>query len=238
MPNKSKHDLEFRPESYFEISDAKSEIFARVKGDQRRLLAKEMDESGEIENLERLNIGDIQGEKEEIALVEELTDDERDLAGSLHPKMMGGEYLPTLRGYGMEIARVSLDSTTGDVFSIRAQSKGEMIHYKIVSEYEDDEDFPEIEFQPKESKLPLTTGELISLIDSVKFVGEDDYGKGLTNSFRDRQFVDNANPDELANFVIVTSELYPDLEGYYREEAKEWLEKAKAKRAINPNDSN
>ena len=35
--------------------------------------------------------------------------------------------------------------------------------------------------------------------------------------------LDSCDPEDLINFVIVTSDFYPELQAYYAEEAREWL---------------
>src|SRR5262245_28041430 len=172
MPDKSNYDLEFRPSSYFEPSDPAMEIISRVKGDQRRRRLKELLEAGGIE------------EADDFLLKEELSDEERRTLGRCHPQFMGGEYLPSLKPEEIEIARVSLDSTTGDVISIRARRRGETIHYRIVDDYYSDGH--RYKWRPQKSTCPLTMHELIGLIDSVRVIGDDNWGGGLTNSFRNR----------------------------------------------------
>ena len=45
-------------------------------------------------------------------------------------------YLPNLRVGEVEIARISIESTTGDVTAVYARKLGERIHYRVVDEYE------------------------------------------------------------------------------------------------------
>jgi len=100
------------------------------------------------------------------------------------------------------------------------------IEYHVVDEYD-----TVFKFQPKNSKDPLTLGELISLIDSVEHEGMEGL-KGLTNSFRNMnlQIQEEAGDDtgataqELADFVTVTSTFYSELERWYHEEALEWIQ--------------
>jgi hypothetical protein len=129
----------------------------------------------------------------------------------------------------IEIARVSLKSTLGDVISIRAQRRGETIHYRIVDDYYSDG--IRYKCRPQKSTCPLTMHELIGLIDSVRVIGDDNWEGGLTNSFRNR-LARNADrpPGAFVDFVSVTSEFYPELEDYYREEALEWLEEFQQER--------
>jgi hypothetical protein len=70
--------------------------------------------------------------------------------------------------------------------------------------------------------LPLTLGELISLIDGVQDPANDRVG--LTDRFRnDNVFYGEVEPEEVADFVTVSSLFYPELQRYYEAEAKEWL---------------
>ncbi len=65
-------------------------------------------------------------------------------------------------------------------------------------------------------------GELIRLIDGAEI---DEQRKGLTNIFRSCNL--DEDPMDLLDFVTVSSEFYPDLERWYRDEAIEWCEEAK-----------
>jgi hypothetical protein len=51
---------------------------------------------------------------------------------------MSGEYLPTVDGREVEIARIHIQSTTGDVTSVYARLFGGRIAYRVVDEYEGD----------------------------------------------------------------------------------------------------
>src|SRR5262249_4767409 len=68
-------------------------------------------------------------------LAESVTEAERVALGQHHPALMGGEYLPGYQDEEVEIARVSLQSTTGDVISIRARRDRGAIRYRVVDEY-------------------------------------------------------------------------------------------------------
>ena len=48
---------------------------------------------------------------------------------------MGGEYLPPVKKGEVEIARISLESVSGDQISVRARRSGGRISYSIVDEY-------------------------------------------------------------------------------------------------------
>jgi hypothetical protein len=105
----NQYNLGFRPSTYWETPDT---VLANIKGEQRRRAIRKLLDAGDVEVLE------------ERLLAESLTDEERRALGRLHPSLMGGEYLPTYQGDEVEIARVALQSTTGDVVSFRARREG------------------------------------------------------------------------------------------------------------------
>lgn len=87
---------------------------------------------------------------------------------------LGGEYLPALAHGEVEIARVALASTTGDVQSIRARRTEEGIRVVVVDEYENG--FVDGE---RVSERPLTLRELTELIDGSHIDGADGSSGGL-----------------------------------------------------------
>src|SRR5262245_20849225 len=84
-------------------------------------------------------------------LAESVTEADRVALGQHHPALMGGEYLPGYQDEEVEIARVSLQSTTGDVISIRARRERGAIRYRVVDEYG-----TKIVCSPTESSEPLS----------------------------------------------------------------------------------
>jgi hypothetical protein len=129
---------------------------------------------------------------------------------------LGREFLPDKQPNEVEIALISLASVTGDLIAITAWRRGGRIVYRIVDEYG-----TAFRCKPATSTQPLSLGELIALIDGATgHLGG--HAKGLTGAYR----ADNAafcDPESLVDFVIVTSDFYPELEAYYAEEAREWL---------------
>jgi hypothetical protein len=70
---------------------------------------------------------------------DELSDEDREGLGAIHPSFMGGEYLPGYRREEVEIVRIELDSVTSDVISLRARPIGRtrpQIAYSLVDEYQ------------------------------------------------------------------------------------------------------
>jgi hypothetical protein len=209
MTDTGQYDLNYRPQTYWD--DALGILLSNIKGEHRRRRVLELVREGRIDAIEQF------------LLAEKLPDPVRELVGKIHPVFMGGEYLPDCEEKEVEIARVSLQSTTADVISIRAKQGPEGIKYRIADEYES-----VFKFVPETSSEPLTLRELIGLIDSVEY--EDSQGhKGLTNSFRDLNFAADTSEDaaqraqELVDFVSVTSNVYTELERWYRDEAYSWL---------------
>lgn len=207
MPKRTsaKIDLDFRPHSYWDHADPASAILQNIKGQVRRDMARSVLEGTAPESIGAL--------KPEI-FEDEIDEGTRTFLGSCHPAMMGGEYLP---GYGageVEIARIALESTTGDVISFRARRNrpGALLRYSVVDEYE-----TEYTTTRRTSRRPLSLRQLIELIDGVGG-GFDDGEDGL--SFVEALIVYGAEGD--VSFASVQSELYPQLQEYYRKRLAAW----------------
>ena len=200
MPDRTKYDLEYRPEYW---NDAVRIVLANIKGEYRRRRALELIRQGRTESLS------------DWLITERLPIEDREFTGKIHPALMGGEYLPHYGSGEVEIARVSIRSVTSDVISIRAKMRVDRITYRIVDEYETG-----YRFQPKSTAKPLTLGEIVGLIDGVKVPGGSSH-RGLTTMLRESNRA--CEPEKLADFVKISSAFYPDLERWYEEEAREWL---------------
>jgi hypothetical protein len=117
--------------------------------------------------------------------------------GSVHPMFMGGNYLPDTEDGEVEIARITIRSTTFDVACVFARPRQGSIRYRVVDEY--DGDFLS---EPTEmaSDQPLTLGEL------TKF---------LLNAFSLVDVLEMNFPDgdveSALDFFFVESRFYPDL---------------------------
>jgi hypothetical protein len=93
---------------------------------------------------------------------------------------MGGEYLPDQQENEIEIARVTIASTTSDVTSVYACRNKDDIHYRAVDEYEGDTLSDQTTCS---SKLPLTLGELADF-----FLGAWDLIGVLDMNFEDNRY--------------------------------------------------
>jgi hypothetical protein len=208
------YDLAFRPEVYFGTD---AELRANIMGQWRRDIVSSELEAGQ---------GD---EIPEALFASNLEDPLRDFIGGIHPMMMGGEYLPELDEQEVEIARVSLASTTSDVISIRARREDDQYFYSIVDEYPEDWRH---ELKLEHSDRPLTFGELVQLIDTSRRVSseggvEEDYGHssgafGLVMPFYYGQWDAGNDPEEMLSFVRMSSEFYPEIHAYYEDRARAW----------------
>jgi len=119
-------DPNFRPANLFWPLPLRTHILATVKGAERReAVERYLDGNG---------LSDVPAELLGSALSEET----RTYLGSLHPSLMGGEYLPDHAEGELEVARVTLASTMQDVVSIYARRDEAGIAYRVVDEYEGD----------------------------------------------------------------------------------------------------
>ena len=221
-PFDAKYDFSYRPETYWPETPSEETVLATVKGTARRDLARQAIEQGKDTPLGAIDV--------EFALAESLTEPDRREWGAIHPALMGGEYLPDPAEHEVEIARIELASTTGDVIQVlahpsRPTAKRPRIRYRVVDEYMDEGS--EYETVPKSSSKPLTFGQLIDLIDLTRSVGtnayaEDEYNVGLVESVREYNYASGEEAESLRRFVRVTSAFYPQLEAYFDERAEHW----------------
>lgn len=198
MPNLEQYDMEFRPKSYWVYDDPKKKVRATVKGTVRRAVA------------EAAIDGDPVGLTDPHCFDELLSSAERDLRGSFHPMLMGGEYLPDLGAGEVEIARVEYQSVTGDVVSVRARWEQGAIHYRVADEYEN-----AFTVEPASSARPLSMGEIVKLIDTADIVMavvlmNHEYGTG--------------DPEDVRDFATVSSAFYPELGGWYADMVDAWAD--------------
>lgn len=159
--------LQYRPRDYFGRYDLQAQLFTSVKGRMRREAIKDALEKGEIDTI-----------PDEIKAAE-LDSEERQRLGRIHPMFMGGEYLPRLRCDEVEIARISIQSTTFDVTVLYARLVGKRIHYRVVDEYEGETLSGRNE---RTSLRPLTMGQMIDF-----FLGAWDLMECLDGNFDDLQ---------------------------------------------------
>ena len=193
-------DLAYRPRSYFWAADLKVPLPSSIAGETRRQLVRAL--------LER---GAPSPDGLDAAVLDPAM---RAAWGAMHPSNMGGEYLPPLRKGEVEIARISLQSVTADQISVRARRVRERIRYRVVDEYSETSTYV---CSPASSNSPLSLGELIALMEGASEGGSIIFPILAMNSR-------HSTPAELATFITVTSDFYPDLGPYYRARTDAWLE--------------
>lgn len=189
-------DLDFRPAARFWPIDAEVALLASIKGAARRERARQLIEAGQLDQLSGF------------FSKSSLDPDEREAWGAIHPAMMGGEYLPDLEDREIEVARIHIDSTTGDVTSLRARLEGDRIHYRVVDEYDGD---TLEEPTTLTSSLPLTLGELERFFLSAWPL------RGVLE-------MNELDRSGALAFTHPSSELYPQFEALVRHRICEWLE--------------
>lgn len=139
--------MAYRPRDYFGRHDMQTSLLTHVKGTARRNALREALEAGQINDVP-------EGIK-----TAALSHDVRQFAGSLHPSFMSGEYLPTVSGRELEVARIHIRSTTGDVTCVYARLVGRRIAYRVVDEYGGD---TLSDHTKRTSMRALTMGQLIT----------------------------------------------------------------------------
>ncbi len=124
--------------------------------------------------------------------------------------MMGGEYLPDRRGRELEIARITIQSTTQDVTCVYAFQGRERIRYRVVDEYGGDC----LQGRTRRtSSRPLTLGDLTDF-----FLGAWNLIPVLEMNFRDG----DSSLDDALGFIRGESTFYPDFDALLRSRVKAW----------------
>lgn len=205
-------DLGFRPSSYWDARDPLSSVVQNIKGQLRREMARDFIAGQAAQVLRPI---------EPELLEDTLADDLRVRLGQISPEWMGGEYLPNYASSEVEIARIVLQSTTRDVYSVRARRrrKGGRITYRMVDEYDS-----EWNSKRKSSARPLTLQQLAQLIDSAQSDGHDNEYPLIENLVRFALGWQPGNLQAAVDFVTVESTVYPMLEEYYAKRAMAWAQ--------------
>jgi hypothetical protein len=174
-------DLSYRPESYFWPITHETHTIAAIKGERRRNAIREAYDANRVTALDEYYSTPVLQEADRRAL------------GMLHPSFMGGEYLPNRQEAEVEIARITIDSTTSDVTSIYAKAGKSRIYYRVVDEYRGTS---LSEKRTRSSKRPLSLEELIGF-----FLGAWSLQEVLEGNNLDREGAQD--------FTHPSSEFYP-----------------------------
>jgi hypothetical protein len=193
-------DLAFRPKSYSWPLALETHLLCRVKGAARRAGLEKLLESSETLSA----LPDLLSQSA-------LSEIDRQGIGSVHPALMGGEYLPDLAVSEVMIARITIASTTRDVTCVYARRGKERIHYRVADEYGGDTLSRRTR---RTSTRPLSLGELETF-----FTGAWSILGVLDRNFADAGF----NVGEMLSFVVgVESEFYSQLDNLYRTRIVNW----------------
>ena len=203
-------DMSFQPDSYWPESLTPDQLLSRIRGKTRQEIVRRIYEA---EGFGALNA---------FLVKEGLNDEERSAWGSVGPWCLGGEYLPAMQKGEVEIARISLASTTSDQISVRARRDNGAIRYRIVGEYEEEESM-RYELPFEQSDRPLTLGELIDLIDGA-CQAEPWCPGGILTSNWTAMSTWGCDEEEIIGFLSLSSPFYPQLDDCYRVLAEGWVE--------------
>lgn len=175
-------DLDFRPETYFRPQKLERYLLSKVKGAVLR------------KNLQALFDAGRHAEVRSLLTDEGISLADRKALESFHPMFMGGNYLPDTEDGEVEIARISIKSTTYDVTCVYARPVDGVIHYRVVDEYGGETLQGETEAR---TDRPMTLGEFTDfflaawpLIEVLEMNFDDDLEGSL-------------------DFFSATSEFYP-----------------------------
>ena len=197
---------DFRPASYWDDTDPLHAILRNVKGENRRRMILSYAAQDRLEDLD------------EALLKDEVDDSVRESLGRIHPSFMGGEYLPEYFPGEIEIARICLQSTTGDVISLRAYpTPSGKIGYRVVDEYEATFTLP-----IRESDLPLTLRELVRQLDKGTL---DDHGfpdGGLSLGYNNLN-AESDDVEQLRHFTRISSGFYRQLVQHFEHVFDDWV---------------
>lgn len=182
-------DLTFRPAGYFWPLDLATHLLATVKGAERRKHIQSLIDANRLDLLE------------DLVAKSSLAPEVRRATGRIHPWFMGGEYLPDQMRGEVEIARVTLASTTQDVVSVRARKGKNRIRYRVVDEYGGETLSGR---NARTSLRPLTLGQLIDFLDGAWSIREVVTGNEM-----------ECDVGEMRSFVTVSSPFYRHLATHY-----------------------
>lgn len=197
-------DLNFKPKGFFWPLALQTHVVSSIKGAERKKYVKAMFSQGRE--------SEIPGHIIQATLEPAM----RQATGALHPWFMGGEYLPSRQVTEVEIARITIASTTRDVTCVYARRGKARTYYRAVDEYEGET------LGDKNkccSKLPLTLGKLADFfLDAWDLLGV------LEGNFGDEGYP----PDEVRAFFEASSEFYPDFGRLIEQRVEAWLQQKRA----------
>jgi hypothetical protein len=202
-------DLAYRPESYFWAYDNKIKLASDIKGAERKAMYERALRSGDIELANA------------IISEPELTHEQRKAQSGIHPAWMGGEYLSNREAQEVEIARITIASTTQDVTCVYAKRGKSRIHYRIVDEYEG----MTLDNRRRTSLRPLS---LIELFDF--FIKGWDLFCCLDANFCEHGYV----REEVQGFILdASSSFYAEFGDLVAQRVDAWVDQRREEQGLN-----
>ena len=202
-------DLAYRPESYFWAYDNNIKLASDIKGAERKAMYERALRSGDIELANA------------IISEPELTHEQRKAQSGMHPFWMGGEYLPNREAQEVEIARITIASTTQDVTCVYAKRGKSRIHYRIVDEYEG----MTLDNRRRTSLKPLS---LIELFDF--FIKGWDLFCCLDANFCEHGYV----REEVQGFIVdASSSFYAEFGDLVAQRVDAWVDQRREEQGLN-----
>jgi hypothetical protein len=199
LPEVSGIDLSYRPRSYFWPLAVETHLLVHIKGAERRAALQQLIDDGGLNDI-----------PDPLAR-STLSESERQAIGRIHPAFMGGEYLPDLQRNEVEIARITIASTTQDVTSVFARRGKHRIYYRAVDEYGGET----LSRRSKRTSMrPLMLGELEAFLNGAWSIFQV-----LHMNFSHGGY----NLDQMQRFVVgIDSQFYPQIGPLYRRRIEAW----------------
>jgi hypothetical protein len=198
---KRRIDGSYRPANYFWAYDRGIRLASNIRGAERKALYERLLREGDS------------GACDELLTQSTFTAEQRRKANT-HPAFMGGEYLPDCEANEVEIARITIASTTQDVTCVYAKRVPNGMVYRVVDEYEgmtlDDDTMPQ-------TAQPMTLSELVEF-----FMTAWDLRLVL-----DANFVENGYPRSHARGFILdaSSSFYAQFGDAIDNQIEKWIKK-------------
>lgn len=183
-------DLEYRPTTYFRPERLERFLISRIKGAVLRKRLQALFDAGEHDKVRTLLIA------------EGISDGDFKVLESFHPMYMGGNYLPDTDDGEVEIARISIQSTTYDVTCVYARPDRGAVRYRVVDEYDGD---------TLQGKTKARTGKPMTLGEFANFF----LGAWPLIGVLEMNFGDDRKAS--LNFFSAESMFYPDLDALCRQ---------------------
>ena len=202
--------MAFRPDTYWPNALTPKQLLAGIRGKKRQDIARRLYAEKGFTALS------------EFLVKPGLDEHERDDWILRGPSCMGGEFLPALAPEHIEIARVSMASTTSDQVSIRALREVDHIRYSIVGEYEDEEGMSyDLPFETSNS--PLSMQELLAFMDGATYQNDLYPGGILSSSWFMMHEFGHDDVAGVSEFLSLSSPFYPSINACYLQLAADWL---------------